>query len=532
MRRCRDIGKAWRCVFALGLACTAAQSFATELSAPNDRPANTADSGVYYEIFVRAFDDSNGDGIGDLNGITDRLDYLASLGVSGLWLMPINPSPSYHGYDITDYYGINPQYGNMADFKRLLDEAHKRHIKVIIDLVINHSSNQHPWFGAANRPGDPRHDWYSWAKPGTDLQAISATDSPAWHATPDGKSDAKQYYLGVFTGAMPDLNYDTPAVRAEMIKLGRYWLNFGVDGFRLDAAQHIYWDFKSQKHDPAILKKNIAWWSQFRRGIDAVKPDAYVVGEVSRDDPEELAPYFKPLSAAFDFPLAKQLIASASDERAGGLGALLTRTELAYRKATGKSGVDAPFLSNHDQERVMSQLGGNAQHMRMAAAMLLTLPGHPFLYYGEELGMRGEKPDENLREPMRWHRNDHGDGETRWKNFSAGDDATVSVDAEQADTDSLLSFYRRLIGWRKQVSALRDGALRNYPLADPRLAAWELHDAHADVLVVHNLSGTARSIELPRDNHRFGTVQLQSTSGATIDHGKLQLPPYSSVILD
>ena len=526
MPSCRDIRKAWCWIAALGLACGVSQLPAAEQAMSNQSATDTIDSGVYYEIFVRAFDDSNGDGIGDLNGITARLDYLQSLGISGLWLMPINPSPSYHGYDVTDYYGINPQYGNMADFKRLLDEAHKRHIKVIIDLVINHSSNQHPWFIAANRPGDPHHDWYSWATPKTDLQAMSATDSPAWHETPDGA-----HYLGVFTGAMPDLNYDTPAVRAEMIKLGRYWLNLGVDGFRLDAAQHIYWDFKSQQHDPAILKKNLAWWSQFRHGIDAVKPDAYVIGEVTRDGPEELAPYFKPLSAVFDFPLAKQLIASANDERAGDLGALLTRTELAYRKATGKSGVDSPFLSNHDQERVMSQLSGNAQHMRMAAAMLLTLPGHPFVYYGEELGMRGEKPDENLREPMRWHRNDHGDGETRWKSFSAGDDPTVSVDAEQADTDSLLSFYRRLIGWRKQVSALRDGALRNYPLADPRLAAWELRDAHTDVLVVHNLSGTTRSIELPRDEHRFGTVLLQSTTGATIDRGKLQLPAYSSVIL-
>ncbi len=484
----------------------------------------TADSGVYYEIFVRAFADSNGDGIGDLNGITARLDYLQSLGVSGIWLMPINPSPSYHGYDITDYEGINPQYGSMADFQHLLSEAHKRHIQIIIDLVINHSSALHPWFIAANRPQDPHHDWYSWATRGTDLDAISATDGPAWHATPTG-----QHYLGVFTGAMPDLNYDTPAVRQEMIRIGRYWLDKGVDGFRLDAAQHIYWDLKSQKNDPAILAKNLAWWSEFRHGIDASRPGAYVIGEVTRDGPEELAPYFRPLSAVFDFPLAKQLIASAKDERAGALGELLARTEAAYRKTAGRSGVDAPFLSNHDQERVMSQLDGNPQHMRMAAAMLLTLPGHPFVYYGEELGMRGRKPDEDLREPMRWHRDDHGPGESRWKAFSAGDGAEVSVDAEAADPHSLLSFYKQLIGWRREIGPLRDGALRDHPLGNPQLAAWELQDAHGRVLVVHNLSGTAQTAKLPHG--AFDHLQRQTSPDVSLEPGKLQLPAYSSAIL-
>jgi len=506
--------------------------FAHTPSAPAHHDARTVaahgeqSSGVYYEIFVRAFADSNGDGVGDLNGITAKLDYLKSLGVSGLWLMPINPTPSYHGYDITDYYGINPQYGTAADFQHLLSEAHKRGIAVIIDLVINHSSDQHPWFKSAVDPKSRYHDWYSWSNAQTDLGAISATDTPAWHAIGD------QHYLGVFTRAMPDLNYDNPAVRQEMIKLGRFWLDKGVDGFRLDAAQHIYFDLKSQKNDPKILAKNITWWSNFRHGIDAVKPDAYVVGEVARDSAEEIAPYFKPLSAAFDFPLAKQLIDSAKSERAGDLGALLDRTETAYRKVTGKSGVDAPFLSNHDQDRVMSQLDGNAQHMRMAAAMLLTLPGHPFIYYGEELGMRGQKPDENIREPMRWHRDDHGADETRWKTFSAGDGPDISVDAEQTNTDSLLNYYTTLIGWRRQISALRDGTLSNWPQANPQIVAWQLRDAHSRVLVVHNLSGTAQTVDVTHaTGHRFGALQEQSNPGITLTQGQLQMPPYSSAIV-
>jgi glycosidase len=509
------------CAFAM----PASRAAAGDMMAASTHPQ--ASSGVWYEIFVRSWYDTNGDGIGDLNGVTAKLDYLQSLGVSGIWLMPINPSPSYHGYDITDYYGINPQYGTMADFEHLLAEAHKRHIKVIIDLVINHSSDQHPWFKAAQDPHSPYHDWYSWSNAATNLQAISATGSPAWHATPDG-----QHYLGVFTSSMPDLDFDTPAVRHEMIKIGQYWLKKGVDGFRLDAAQHIYYDFKSQRNDPAILQKNLAWWTAFRHGIDAIKPGTYVVGEVTRDDPDELAAYFRPLSAAFDFPLAKQLIDSAQKERADGLGKLLERTNALYRKASGKSGVDAPFLSNHDQERVISQLDGNAQHMRMAAAMLLTLPGQPFVYYGEELGVQGRKPDEDLRQPMRWYRDPHGKGETSWETLGKSDGPEISVEAEQRHHGSLLQFYTMLIDWRRQLGVLRDGRLHDHPFKRPQLVGWELDDAQGHVLVLHNLSGVAQAIDMKSESmRRFTRLRLQSQPNIVIANGKLQMPAYSTAIL-
>jgi len=513
-----------------GLAC--AQTGVAQAAPPTTTMSPQAPSGVWYEIFVRSFADTNGDGIGDLNGVTAKLDYLKSLGVSGIWLMPINPSPSYHGYDVTDYYGINPQYGTMADFQRLLDEAHKRHINVIIDLVINHTSDQHPWFRAASNPADPHHDWYSWAKPGTNLDEISATDTPAWHATPNGQHYIGQHYIGVFTGAMPDLDYDTPAVREEMVRLGQFWLKKGVDGFRLDAAQHIYYDFKSQDGDPAILKKNLAWWLQFRQGMDAVNPAAYIVGEVTQKSPDQLAPWFKPLSSVFDFPLATQLIDSAKSERAGDLDTLLAQTDSDYRKVTGKSGVDAPFLSNHDQERVMSQLAGNPQHMRMAAAMLLTLPGQPFIYYGEELGMRGQKPDPDLRAPMRWNRATDAPGEATWITSTAHDGPTVSVEAEQADPDSLLHFYTMLIHWRSEISALRDGAIHPLNVANPHIAAWKLDDDASHALAIHNLSGAAQSMSLDApDAVKFSKVLRQTGSGAEIRNGSLTLPPYSSVIL-
>ena len=497
--------------------------FAAALAPPTTH-GNKPVSGVYYEIFVRSWYDTNGDGIGDLNGVTAKLDYLQSLGVSGIWLMPINPSPSYHGYDITDYRAINPQYGTMADFERLVREAHRRGIRIVMDLVINHTSNRHPWFQAARDPHGKYHDWYTWATPKTDLKAISATGGFAWHALPDGEN-----YLGVFTDEMPDLNYEDPAVRREMIDVGKFWLKKGVDGFRLDAAQHVYLDFETDWDSTSVLRKNLDWWREFHRGIDAVDAHAWLVGEVWQQYPDQLAPWMGALDATFDFPLAARLIESAKTETDRDVGATLQRIGDDYRAAGHGRFDDAPLLSNHDTERVMSQLDGNPDHMRVAAAMLLTLPGHPFVYYGEELGMRGQKPDPHLREPMRWYRTGKGPGEATWEGWSAGDGPNLSVEAEEPDRGSLLNWYRKLIGWRRDVPALRDGTARAWRDSNMQVAAWELYDAHGDVLVLHNLSSKAQTIELPAQ--RFHTLVRHSRTDTSIDGGRLELPPYGSAIL-
>ena len=514
----------------LASACSAVPPHATPAAASSTAtPAPTRDaasSGVYYEIFVRSWYDTNGDGIGDLNGVTAKLDYLQSLGVSGIWLMPINPSPSYHGYDVTDYEAINPQYGTMADFEHLVREAHQRGIKVIIDLVINHTSNQHPWFLAAQNPRDPHHDWYQWATPGTDLAQYSAAGDRAWQPLPDGR-----HYLGIFSPGMPDLNYDNPAVRQAMVDVGRFWSRKSVDGFRLDAARHIYLDFKSQEGDRSVLDKNLAWWKQFMRGVRQVNPATYVVGEVTESTPEALAPWFGTLSAVFDFPAATRLIDTARSGEAGNLATFLQQAQGAFDAAAGKAGVDAPFLSNHDQNRVMSQLDGQTGPMRVAAAMLLTLPGHPYVYYGEELGMRGVKPDPDLREPMRWERSTRASGEASWKASTARDGAAVSVQAELADPSSLLNHYRSLIDWRREISALRDGTLHAWPAGNGHVAAWRLDDADSHVLVLHNLSAQPQRVALGASAATFSTVARQTAAGATLADGQLTLPPYASVIL-
>ena len=487
--------------------------------------ADTQGSGVYYEIFVRSWYDTNGDGIGDLNGVTAKLDYLKSLGVDGIWLMPINPSPSYHGYDITDYEAINPQFGTMADFERLLAEAHKRGIKVIIDLVINHTSDKHPWFLAAQNPHDPHHDWYSWATPDTDLAAHSAAGDKAWQALPDGR-----HYLGIFSSGMPDLNYDTPAVRKAMVDVGQFWMRKGVDGFRLDAARHVYLNFAAQEGNPAVLRENLTWWKQFMQGVRQVNPHAYVVGEVTEGSWQQLAPWYGALSAVFDFPLATRLIDAARSEEASDLSTRLQQRYAAFAASAGHEGADAPFLSNHDQNRVMSQLDGDAAHMRTAAAMLLTLPGHPFVYYGEELGMRGVKPDPDIREPMRWERNPHAAGETTWKASTANDGPDVSVEAELADHDSLLSYYLMLIHWREQVSALRDGTLTAYASGNAHVVSWQLRDASSRVLVLHNLSGQPQSVTLGAASP-FHAIRLASRDDVRLHDGQLDLPPGTSAVL-
>jgi len=289
---------------------------------------------------------------------------------------------------------------------------------------------------------------------------------------------------------------------------------------------------QSDVDDPAVLAKNIAWWTEFRNGINAVNPHAYVVGEVTRKSAVELAPYLKPLDAVFNFPLATLLIDCARQERNLSLAAILQHTYATYGAATGGHFDDAPFLSNHDQERVMSQLDDTPQHMRMAAALLLTLPGQPYIYYGEELGTRGHKPDQAMREPMRWARAPGVHGETTWEASTSGNGADVSVEAETADPSSLLHYYSLLIHWRREINALRDGSFRTYPEANDHLVAWERTDAQGTVLVVHNLSGAAQSmpLDVPGEPH-FSRVLRQSKTGATMGAHGLQLPPYSSAIL-
>lgn len=492
----------------------------------DEKPTTDWRKGIFYEIYVGSFNDSNGDRVGDLNGIARKLDYIndgksrtdEDLQVNGLWLMPITQSPSYHKYDVVDYYKVDDQYGTVEDFKRLTDEAHKRGVKVIIDLVVNHTSEKHPWFiEAASNPDSPYRDYYVWADENTNINELGPWGQKVWHRK------GSSYYYGLFWSGMPDLNFDNPKVREEMINVGKFWLEQGADGFRLDAAMHIFTNEK---------EKNLEWWNEFRTELEKVNPDLYLVGEVW-DTASVVAPYYLRLDSNFNFDLASNIIKSVNSETSGGIGTYLDRIYPAYAKVN-ESFIDAPFLTNHDQNRVMTEFGGDVNKAKMAASILLTLPGNPFIYYGEEIGMLGQKPDEDIREPFRWYPGE-GEGQTSWRmpRYNRGENA-VSVEGQTGDPDSLLSHYRELIRVRQENEVLMEGGFANLPQKNTQVVSFKRILEEETHVVLHNISDQDQVVEITTkaadvDNVIFknGEVDIQkSANGITIT-----LPAYTTVIL-
>jgi len=440
---------------------------------------------IFYEIFVRSFYDSNGDGIGDFNGIIAKLDYLndgdpkttTDLGISGIWLMPVNPSPSYHGYDVSDYYSVNPQYGTMEDFKKLLDEAHQRGIRVIIDLVMNHTSVQHPWFSDSRDPNSAKRSWYIWSA--NDPGYNGPWGEKVWYKSGDA------YYYAVFSEGMPDLNYTNPEVRTEMKDVASFWLkDIGADGLRLDAAKHIVEEAQVQENSTS----NHTWWKEFHTAYKANNPQALAIGEVWSST-EAVAAYLNgdELDMVFNFDLAGMTVSNVNGGFGSGLGIAIQNSIKAI-----PNGQFGTFLTNHDQNRVMYQLGENLEKAKNAATVLLTIPGVPFLYYGEEIGMTGFKPDERIRTPMQWTADEKAGFTTGypWQQFNMYY-AEHTVADQTDDPSSLLSHYRTLIQLRNQHAALRVGSFTVVNSASLKVLAFIRQSKEETVLVVINLSNAA-----------------------------------------
>ncbi|MCB9421061.1 MAG: DUF3459 domain-containing protein [Ardenticatenaceae bacterium] len=436
---------------------------------------------VFYEVFVRSFNDSDGDGIGDLNGLIEKLDYLNDgdpattddLGVTALWLMPIMESPSYHGYDVADYYTVEQDYGTNDDFKRLIEEAHKRGIRITIDLVINHTSTENPWFIASNDDDPAFRDWYVWADPAPTY--LGPWGEKVWYAGKDG------YYYAVFWSGMPDLNLTNPGVTAEIDNITRFWLDeMGVDGFRMDAVRHLIENGVAQENTPATH----AWLRAFHTFYKSVNPDAFTVGETWTDTQNAAQYAVDENDIPFEFNLAEEYVRAAGSPISGNLYNVAELVEDSY--PPNQFGI---FLTNHDQNRVMSVLRDTTK-AKLAAALLLTSPGVPFLYYGEEIGMTGTKPDEDIRRPMQWTSDSPNVGFTAgepWR-APADDYPEVSVSLENADPDSLLNVYRSLIHLRNDHEALREGDWTAVEPNSNRLYAFLRHTANETVLVVVNLN--------------------------------------------
>lgn len=474
-------------------------------------------SDVFYEIFVRSFYDSNGDGIGDINGVIEKLDYLndgnpatnQDLGVTALWLMPIFTSPSYHGYDVIDYFTINPDYGTLEDFKRLVSEAHKRGMRVIIDLVINHTSIENPWFNASMSNESDFHNWYIWSD--TDPGYLGPWNEQVWYPAENG-----EYYYGVFWSGMPDLNLQNPEVTTEIEKIANYWVSdVGVDGFRLDAARHLIEDGKKQTNTPATLE----WLSNFQTFNKSISPTFLSVGEVW-DSSYVTMNYLKAnsLDLVFDFDLSSAIVNTLSTRNAQGLSANINNELLLF-----PNGGIAIFLTNHDMNRSMSQLGGDRNLMVHAATILLTLPGTPFIYYGEEIGMTGMKPDELIRTPMQWSTDAYAgfSNTIPWEPVN-NDYQLTNVTAENHDTDSLLSYYRTLIKIRNAHPALQQG--QYYSLSSPEneiYAAIQTYDMDM-VLIVMNLSKNQISnmkltFEGGLEPGKYSLIDMLGTANSTIN---------------
>ena len=496
--------------------------------------------GVIYQIYVRSFADSDGDGIGDLRGIIEHLDYIKddsedSLGVDAIWLTPIYPSPlADYGYDVSHYTAIDPVYGNMQDFEELLQECRRRDLKVILDMVLNHTSSEHAWFKESRSSRDnPKRDWYVWRDGGTPGKPpnrwLSVMEGSAW--TLDDETG--QYFYHAFLPEQPDINWRNPEARKAMLDACRFWLDKGVDGFRLDVINYLFEDeqlrdnpkkvgmrpYEMQKHvydrcqpeDHDVVR-------ELRDLLDEY-PGAMMVGETYTDDPAEAAAYLgdgtDQLHLAFNFDFAMTKWSARRFQRSIGR----------WEELIPEAGWPAYFLSNHDMPRHISRLGrlgDRERRARVAAVMLLTLRGTPFLYYGEEIGMPSSSiPRKSLRDPvgirfwplpvgrdcartpMQWN-GDANAGFSQAEPWLPVDKSyrKVNVDAQIREQDSLLSFYRRLLRLRKEKPALQVGRYRALPGADMGILAYFREGEEGRIAVLLNftnrpftLNGKAAKIE-------------------------------------
>ena len=349
---------------------------------------------IFYELFVRSFYDSDEDGIGDLQGLIEKLDYLndgdptttSDLGITGIWLMPIMESPSYHGYNATDYYTIEPDYGNMQDFEEFLQEAHSRGIKVIIDLVLNHTSSQHPWFLQSSNSQNNFRDWYIWSDNNPGITGPWGQN--VWHY------NQGNYYYGLFWSGMPDLNFEHQEVKQEMKNVANFWLNKGVDGFRLDAIKYLVENGSNLENTPA----NFSLIEEFNYEYKYISSESFTIGE-AWSNTNSITPYVQEgrLDACFDFDLASDILNSVNSGSSVGIKQQIQTIQESYPALQYGT-----FLTNHDMDRVFNKLGYSNEKMKLAASIYLTLPGVPFIYYGEEIGMIGTGDHQNIRRPMQW----------------------------------------------------------------------------------------------------------------------------------
>ena len=472
---------------------------------------------VYYEIFVGSFYDTNEDGMGDLDGVTEKLDYLNDLGVGGIWMMPIHPSPTYHKYDVVDYYDIDPKYGTMEDFDELITKANEYNIEIIIDLVLNHTSSEHPWFIEAKKN----------VLNGTCENENSYCDYYVFSTTPQGKYypiGKGYYYEALFWDKMPDLNLDSENVRNEIKDILQFWLDKGVKGFRLDAVTSFY----NQN-----VTKNTEFLRWLNETIDSIDEDAYVVGEAWTTNKTITDLYDSGIDSLFQFSLSQAdgLIASSIRSKQG---YNLANEVIKYNqmiKEANPDALNAVFISNHDQGRSAGYFKSTQpEYLKLMASIYLLMPGRSYIYYGEEIGLRGSGKDENKRLPMIWDNNDNT-GKTLGP--SAADyksEDIMGLKQQASDKNSLYNHYKQLIQIKNRYDVITDGTMESLNL-NSNVYALRTYDDTDDVIVIHNLSDQKVVIAYDFSNYKIAHQIYNASQTKAVLNDSLELSAYNSIVL-
>ena len=488
---------------------------------------------VWYEMFVYAFCDSNGDGIGDFKGATSKLDYLQQLGINGIWLMPIHASTSYHKYNVTDYYTVDPKYGTMEDFDEFLSECNKRGIKVILDLVVNHTGNRHNWFLTARKylqslngkepdPAECQYvDYYNF---------VLTKNAPSTGYAKIPNSDYS--YECKFSNDMPDLKLENPTVRKEVEDIMKFWMDKGVGGFRVDAAKEFY---------SGNTPKNVEVLSWLQQAATAIKPDAYMVAEVW-DSFNTIAQYYKSgFTSIFNYRYGASTGSLASTVRGAGRENVVNRyareleqTHKAY-VASNPNYIDAPFGSNHDVGRLAGFATRDEEKVKLIGAMNLFMSGSAFIYYGEEIGMVcGAMDDPSYRAPMVW--NEAGDngtakpapGCTLPESYEFG-----SVETQLNDEDSVFNYYRQAVAIRQAMPVISHGVITeekalNVGTVSAQRKTW----GEEECIILMNIDPKANDVDLSAyKDWKLATSLTVGDDQVYMDGDVMKMPAYGIAIL-
>ena len=487
---------------------------------------------VFYEIFVGSFSDSDGDGVGDLRGIINRMDYLndgdpqsgLSLGVEGIWLTPIFSSPTYHKYDVTDFYSVDPAFGTMDDLRELIALCHERDVKLILDLPINHTGNQNRWFKnflnahMMNNPGNEYYDFYTWL--------------PAGSKAPAGRRfiqavQAKVLYEANFSDSMPELNYDNEAVRTAMLNVAKFYLDLGVDGFRFDAAKYIYFGDNAE---------SARFWDWYVGELKQIKPDLYTVAEVW--DGDGVIDQYIPFTNCFNFPASQASGVIAETAKAGNANRFTAYVQQYQEKISTlrSDAVNVFFIANPDTDRAAGYLTVASGQAKMAANLYLLSPGSPFIYYGEEIGLRGSRgganTDANRRLAMLW-----GDGDTVQdpvgSTYDPSKQTPYAVNDLKKMSDSLYNYYKRLIMIRKANPEIARGDYTALSFPDTKAGGFAVTWEGSTVAVLHNTTNSTVKLDLSAatDLPFSALSAVIGLGGATLEGTMLTLEGQTSAVL-